>query len=170
MAMRIGELAKKEGCQVVTIRYYEKEGLLPIPERTDSNYRLYDEAAAERLAFILHCRRHGIKLSEIRDLLRYRDKPGGDCAWVSALLDGHIAELDQQIHSLVQLRASLCELRSRCGGGNTADSCGILQCLANSDMCGCCLHAAEEDRACGGTPRTAERARRAARLAKERRT
>ena len=150
MGMRIGELAKKEGCQVVTIRYYEKEGLLPEPERTGSNYRLYDDATAERLAFILHCRRHGIKLSEIRQLLAWKDDPaGGDCAWVTTLVDGHIAELDEQIRSLVKLRASLSRLRNRCGGGNSAESCGILKCLNNEELCGCCLEHPDEAHHCG---------------------
>ena len=63
--MKIGELAKKTGCQVVTIRYYEKEGLLPEPERSEGNYRLYSEADIERLRFIRHCRHHDMKLAEI---------------------------------------------------------------------------------------------------------
>ena len=76
MKVKIGELAKMTGCQVVTIRYYEKEGLLSEPDRTGANYRLYGDKEIERLHFILHCRHHGMKLSEIRDLLAYKDIPG----------------------------------------------------------------------------------------------
>ena len=56
MAYKIGELARHVGCRVVTIRYYEKEGLLRSPERTAGNYRLYDETDVERLRFIQRCR------------------------------------------------------------------------------------------------------------------
>ena len=65
MKVKIGELAKMTGCQVVTIRYYEKEGLLKRPERTERNYRLYGEEDMARLRFIRHCRQHGMSLDEI---------------------------------------------------------------------------------------------------------
>ena len=58
MKVKIGELAKMTGCQVVTIRYYEKEGLLKRPERTERNYRLYGDEDIARLRFIRHCRQH----------------------------------------------------------------------------------------------------------------
>lgn len=63
MKVKIGELAKMTGCQVVTIRYYEKEGLLKRPERTERNYRLYGEEDMARLRFIRHCRQHGMSLT-----------------------------------------------------------------------------------------------------------
>lgn len=75
MKVKIGELAKMTGCQVVTIRYYEKEGLLKRPERTERNYRLYGDEDIARLRFIRHCRRHGMSLDEIRTLLVYSDHP-----------------------------------------------------------------------------------------------
>ncbi len=56
MQIKIGELAKRTECQAETIRYYEKEGLLPQPSRSGGNYRLYDEEHIERLRFIRHCR------------------------------------------------------------------------------------------------------------------
>ncbi len=73
--MKIGELARKAGCQVVTIRYYEKEGLLGSPERTGSNYRIYSDEDLDRLRFIRHCRLHGMTLAEIRVLLAVREHP-----------------------------------------------------------------------------------------------
>ena len=66
--MRIGEVAKISRCPAVTIRYYEKEGLLKRPERTERNYRLYGEEDMARLRFIRHCRQHGMSLDEIRTL------------------------------------------------------------------------------------------------------
>lgn len=74
--MKIGELAKLTDCQVETIRYYEKEGLLPPPARSDGNYRLYTQAHTERLVFIRNCRSLDMTLEEIRSLLGLRDSPG----------------------------------------------------------------------------------------------
>ncbi|WP_300882315.1 MerR family transcriptional regulator, partial [uncultured Desulfovibrio sp.] len=71
MKVKIGELAKMTGCEVVTIRYYEKEGLLKKPERTEGNYRIYEDDDIARLRFIRHCRQHGMSLSEIRALLAF---------------------------------------------------------------------------------------------------
>ena len=73
MEIRIGDLAKRSGCEVVTIRYYEKEGLLPKPARSGGNFRLYSDVHIERLQFIRHCRSLDMTLSEIRILLGLRD-------------------------------------------------------------------------------------------------
>ena len=67
--LKIGELAKRTGCPVETIRYYEREALLAAPRRSEGNYRLYDDAHAERLQFIRHCRSLDMTLDEIRSLL-----------------------------------------------------------------------------------------------------
>src|SRR3546814_7885206 len=88
----IGGLAKRTESTVETIRYYEKEGLLPEPSRSDGNYRLYGEEHIERLRFIRHCRTLDMALDEVRTLLRSRDTPTEDCGDVNALLDEHIHE------------------------------------------------------------------------------
>lgn len=134
MRMKIGELAKMARCQVVTIRYYEKEGLLAKPERTGSNYRLYGEKDLERLRFIRHCRRHGIKLAEIRRLLTFKDNPGTSCDWINSLVEKQIADVTGQLESLTRLKEELEQLAHRCSGGNKA-KCGILESLEN-----CCPH------------------------------
>ena len=77
--MKIGELAQKTGMQVETVRYYEKEGLLPRIGRTDSNYRVYSDAHVERLLFIRHCRSLDMTLDEIRILLHFKDIPDESC-------------------------------------------------------------------------------------------
>ena len=107
MKVKIGELAKMTGCQVVTIRYYEKEGLLKRPERTERNYRLYGDEDIARLRFIRHCRRHGMSLDEIRTLLVYSDHPTGSCDWINRLIRTHIEAVEQQIRDLEHLRAHL---------------------------------------------------------------
>ena len=88
--MKIGELAKLTDCQVETIRYYEREGLLPEPARSEGNYRLYTQAHVERLTFIRNCRSLDMTLEEIRSLLNLRDSPQDQCESVNALIDEHI--------------------------------------------------------------------------------
>jgi len=63
MHLKIGELSKKTSCSVLTIRFYEKEGLIPEPERTEGNYRLYDVGYVERIKFILNCRTLNMSLN-----------------------------------------------------------------------------------------------------------
>ena len=137
--MKIGELANRTGCKVVTIRYYEKEGLLAEPERTDGNYRLYGKEDLERLEFIMHCRKHDMNLGEIRKLLAFRDRPQRDCGWVSELVDAHIENVDEQIRSLEHLKFHLEQLRHQCSGGHTGETCGIIESLSShSDCCSMC--------------------------------
>jgi len=124
--MKIGELAARADTQVETIRYYEREGLLPAAPRTDGNYRIYGEEHLERLAFIRHCRSLDMTLDEIRVLLRFKDDPEADCGDVNALLDEHIGHVAARIRSLRQLEKQLKALRLQCAGAGGAAHCGIL--------------------------------------------
>lgn len=124
--MKIGELAARADTQVETIRYYEREGLLPAAPRTDGNYRIYGDAYQERLAFIRHCRSLDMTLDEIRVLLRFKDDPEADCGDVNALLDEHIGHVAARIRSLRQLEKQLKALRLQCAGAGGAAHCGIL--------------------------------------------
>ena len=128
MKVKIGELAKMTGCEVVTIRYYEQEGLLKEPERTEGNYRVYGEDAQERLRFIRHCRQHGMKLSEIRELLAFSDNPTVSCDWVNNLIKQHIESVEKQINDLTHLKKHLESLYHKCDGGKKSD-CGIIKSL-----------------------------------------
>jgi Cd(II)/Pb(II)-responsive transcriptional regulator len=101
MVMKIGELAQQAGCSVETIRYYEREGLLPLPGRTAGNYRHYDAAQLERLQLIRRCRSLDMTHDEIRTLLGYRDQPERDCDAVNVLIDEHIAHVRRRIAELV---------------------------------------------------------------------
>ncbi len=133
--MKIGDLAKKTGCKVVTIRYYEKEGLLAPPGRTEGNYRQYGREDQERLEFIMHCRRHGMKLDEIKKLLVFRSHPQRDCTWVTDLVEKHIKNVDEQIASLEHLKMHLEQLRGSCAGGHSGETCGIMRSLGNVGEC-----------------------------------
>lgn len=132
MNIKIGELAKRTECQVETIRYYEKEGLLPEPSRSSGNYRVYGEAHVERLRFIRHCRSLDMALGDVRALLKYRDTPDEDCGDVNALLDEHIHEVEVRVKELMQLKRHLTILREKCTSTKPTESCGILQALADN--------------------------------------
>lgn len=130
--MKIGQLAKATGTLVETIRYYEREGLLPVAARTDGNYRIYDGGQAQQLAFIRNCRNLDMTLNEIRVLLRFRDTPTEDCGDVNALLDAHIGHVAERIHELKTLEKHLKALRTQCLTTNRTQDCGILQGLSES--------------------------------------
>lgn len=125
--MKIGELAKLTDCQVETIRYYEREGLLPEPARSEGNYRLYTQVHVERLTFIRNCRSLDMTLEEIRSLLNLRDSPQDQCESVNALIDEHIHHVKARVDSLLALQAQLLDLRQKCGEGPNGEHCGILQ-------------------------------------------
>ncbi|XKE46239.1 Cd(II)/Pb(II)-responsive transcriptional regulator [Halomonas organivorans] len=128
--MKIGELARRTGCRVVTIRYYEREGLLPVPARSEANYRLYGEGHVERLAFIRHCRALDMTLDEIRTLLACHDHPDRPCREADDLIDAHLDHVAARIAQLQALERSLQGLRARCRGQRSAGECGILNELA----------------------------------------
>ncbi|MGP5209175.1 Cd(II)/Pb(II)-responsive transcriptional regulator [Psychrobacter sp. JB385] len=132
MLIKIGELATRTGATVETIRYYEKEKLLPEPARSQGNYRLYNKAHFERLQFVLHCRTLDMTLDEVRTLLQYRDKPDENCGEVNVLLDEHIDAVETRMKELVQLKQHLLALRQKCVTEAPAESCGILHALADN--------------------------------------
>ena len=125
-SISIGDLARRTQCQAETIRYYEREGLLPPPARSQGNYRQYQAMHVERLSFIRHCRSLDMTLDEIRALLDFRDAPTGDCAAVSALLDEHVRHVAERIAQLRRLQRQLQQLRGLCARPGQAERCGIL--------------------------------------------
>lgn len=125
--MKIGELAKLTGCPVETIRYYEREGLLPEPSRSEGNYRQYDAIHVERLSFIRHCRSLDMTQEEIRILLGLRDRPESDCGTANRLIDEHLHHVKVRIAELQSLSQQLRDLRARCRGEGNSEDCGILR-------------------------------------------
>lgn len=130
--MKIGALADATGTQVETIRYYEREGLLPEAARSEGNFRLYGPAHAERLRFIRCCRGLDMSLGEVRVLLQFRDAPDSDCGDVNALLDAHIGHVGRRIKELRSLERQLKTLRQRCDTARDAAHCGILSGIAGA--------------------------------------
>jgi Cd(II)/Pb(II)-responsive transcriptional regulator len=133
MEFKIGELAKRSACLVETIRFYEKQGLLPHTIRSQGNFRLYGEIHAERLQFIRHCRALDMSLDEIRKLLLFRDAPEDNCVAVNALLDRHIDHVALRIKELQILESQLHTLRQLCQNTQAIKDCGILQSLAHAE-------------------------------------
>lgn len=127
--MKIGDLSKQFDVPVETIRYYEREKLLPSPDRTSSNYRVYGPAHADRLRFIVNCRALDMTLDEIRSLLTYHDRPTEDCGEVTRLLDEHIGHVADRVAELRRLETQLRALRSACRHGKASGDCGILRSL-----------------------------------------
>lgn len=139
--MRIGELAARTGCDVETIRYYERERLMPAPARSGAGYRQYSKTHLERLAFIRHCRALEMPLQGIRVLLDFSEKPSrADCAEVDALVDRQISRVQARLESLRALDRQLRRLRKECRSGRNAQPCRILKSLvdaAHGEACAC---------------------------------
>jgi DNA-binding transcriptional MerR regulator len=128
--MKIGDLAKAVGCQPVTIRFYERKGLLGNATRTESNYRVYGLEALERLAFIRNCRALGLTLQEIARLIAIQDHAGTPCHEVNDCLDKHLADARLQMQKLKLLEKDLTWLRNRCLNPGMSAECGVLSELA----------------------------------------
>lgn len=128
--MQIGELAQVAQTTVETVRYYEKQGLLPQTARTAGNFRVYGPAHVERLRFVRNCRALGMSHEEIHTLLGLADQPTQGCAAVNTLFDQHIAHVQERIRELTQLKSQLAQLRQSCQSERAVDACGILQGLA----------------------------------------
>jgi Cd(II)/Pb(II)-responsive transcriptional regulator len=129
--MKIGELAQATDTPVETIRFYEKEGLLPTPARTESNYRIYGPEHVERLMFIRRCRSLDMALDEIRALLRFKESPQENCGGVGELLEDHLGHVAQRIRELRALEKQLKGLLEQCSTTAASGDCGILKELSS---------------------------------------
>lgn len=129
--MKIGELAKRTGCSVQTIRYYEKEGLLRRPERTEGNFRVYNDGALKDLEFVKHCRSLSIPLSDIKQLLRLKQHPDESCLSINSLIEEQLTLVNLRIAELNMLKNTLQEMALSCDTNQNVESCGILKSLAN---------------------------------------
>lgn len=128
--MRTGQMAAVTGVDVETIRYYEREGLVPAPPRDASGYRIYDQAAVRRLTFIRHCRSLDVSLADVRKLLALLDDPGCACTAADAVVDAQIVRVRERIEILRSLEGTLVELRARCHSPTSSGACPILGALA----------------------------------------
>lgn len=139
--MRIKELAQATGVDAETIRYYEKEGLLPAPARQANGYRDYQHSHLERLAFIRHCRALEMPLGDVRRLLHALDAPGAAHPDVDLLVQEQIERVRARLKSMRALERQLLLLQSSCGHCDEEGAeCGILKELvaaAHGEACAC---------------------------------
>ncbi len=138
--MRIGTLARRSGCNIETVRFYEKKGLLDPPEREANGYRCYVDSHLVELNFIRHCRSLGIGLEDIRRLRGLQGEHGLTCDEVNELVDTQIARIHTQIETLQALGEQLHTLRATCRARNNSGECAIMRNLekaAQGDGCPC---------------------------------
>ena len=128
--LKIGDLGRATGTKVVTIRYYEKIGLLPAPDRSVGNYRTYDAGALERLRFIRRCRDLGFSLDQVRELLGLASDVARPCAEVDEITASHLADVERKIADLQALAQELRRISATCNGGGTISNCRILDAIA----------------------------------------
>ena len=126
--MKIGELARVTGVKAETVRYYERIGLLPAPDRTEGNYRDYGPSDRERLSFIRNARGLGFEIAGIRSLLSLGDQPEENCGEVGRIATGHLTAVEEKIALLKRLRSELRRMISQCEGGRISD-CRIMNSL-----------------------------------------
>ena len=126
-----GELARATGCNIETIRYYEKVGLLPDPPRTTAGYRIYAIVHVARLRFILRARELGFSMDDIRGLLGLEDGTAPTCAEVKERTDRHLADIRAKIADLQRMEAVLAATASRCSGAEVPD-CPVLDAISRS--------------------------------------
>ncbi len=128
-ALTVSQLAKQAGVNAQTIRYYEREGLLPRPPRTPGGYRAFPPESAARVRFIKHAQSLGFTLKEIEELLELRVDPSMTCADVRGKAQKKIADMDQKIASLRRMKSALVRLSAACSRRGTIERCPILQSL-----------------------------------------
>ncbi|MEQ8694793.1 MAG: helix-turn-helix domain-containing protein [Gammaproteobacteria bacterium] len=132
----IGHLARKTGCKVPTIRYYEKIGLLPEPRRSAGNTRLYGAEHIARLGFIRHCRELGFPQPAVRDLLELTEHPEQTCEAVTRIANTHLADVKRRIDRLEALKVELERMIKNCGARQIRN-CYIVEALASHSHSHC---------------------------------
>lgn len=134
----IGDLARQTGTKVETIRWYEQDGIMPLPARTGVGHRAYTRAHLDRLAFIRHARELGFPLDDVRTLLRLSDDPDQSCADADTLARKHLQAVRSRIARLQALEAELVRMVDACGHGTVAQ-CRVIEVLADQSH-EHCLH------------------------------
>ena len=128
--MKIGELAKRADVPIDTVRYYEREGLIPPPIRRASGYRDYVDADVDRLRFMRRAKGLGFTLHEIRELLSLTAMSGDDMAALNAQTQAKLRDVEERIHALTRIREALKSLVTACPGHGALDRCPILAALS----------------------------------------
>lgn len=131
--MHIGQLAREAGVPIDTVRYYERNGLLPLPARRASGYRDYRPEDVARLRFVRRAKVLGFTLNEIRELLALSDHRDDDMATLKAAATAKLADIDHKLAELARIRAGLQTLVAACPGHGALNQCPILNALAEDN-------------------------------------
>ena len=131
-ALTIGDLSRRTGCKVETIRYYERIGVMPEPARTPGGHRQYGAGHLRRLAFIRRSRALGFTLDSVRGLLSFVDGSERTCEDVLALTQAHLAETRRKIDDLRKIERVLADMAAECVGG-TVPACPIIDALFDGE-------------------------------------
>lgn len=129
--LTVGKLAKLAGVNLETIRYYERQELLPEPLRTQSGYRTYSAESVERIRFIKQAQELGFSLKEIKELLRLRIMPDSSGADVREKVAAKIADIDEKMKTLRTMKKELVQLKATCDGTGSIADCPILKSLSS---------------------------------------
>lgn len=131
----IGEMSRRTGVKVPTIRYYEGMGLLAAPERTEGNQRRYGKADMEKLGFIRHARDLGFSIEAIAALIDLQSHPDRSCLEANQMARAQLADVRDRIARLQALEAELTRISDGCTGKGEAADCYVLTSLADHGLC-----------------------------------
>ena len=129
--LKAGDVARRAGVNVQTLRYYERRGLLPAPRRTASNYRAYSADSALRVRFVKRAQELGFTLEEIKELLSLRAAPPTRCVDVRRRAEAKVRDIDGRIRMLRRMRGALAKLVGECTGTGPVTDCPILGALTS---------------------------------------
>ncbi|MGF9692965.1 MULTISPECIES: MerR family transcriptional regulator [unclassified Rhizobium] len=130
----IGEVSRRTGVKVPTIRYYEQMGLMTPGERSEGNQRRYGRPDIERLAFIRHARDLGFEIDRIRQLLALGNHPQAPCEDADQIAFAHLVQVREKIDKLKRLESELERIVSHCGG-HTVEDCYVIRALSDHGLC-----------------------------------
>ena len=126
--MLIGELSRRSNVNIETIRYYERDGVIPAPPRTAGGQRVYDDTYTMRLNFVRRCRALGFGLDQIKDMLHMVDDNAVTCDQIRHMAQSHLLDVRSKITDLQKMETVLDQTISLCQGGKDPD-CPIIEAL-----------------------------------------
>ena len=132
--MRIGEVATAAGCNIQTLRYYERRGLLRQPQRTESGYREYPPETVRIVRFIKRAQDLGFNLQEVEELLRLRNGEATRRGQVRVIAEAKMRDIEQKQVRLRAIHSALGGLLRSCRNRGASLSCPILDALNDEDQ------------------------------------
>ncbi len=131
--LTIGKVSRETGCNIETIRFYEREGILPSPQRTAGGHRIYNQSLVERIVFVRRCRELGFSMLEIRQLLSVVDQNNISCEQVKEIAERHLEDIAIRIEDLRKMQDTLGQLAQKCSGEDVPD-CPIIIALQRAKV------------------------------------